>query len=134
MKTGILGFILVLAAGTQSCPVVEYPRHHVMLRVVRVIPDWHGYDISGGGWPSAVSVKESDVLKYFEAAIWEETQSIHLYEFDNEFDPHYGLGSGVTPQQMTKKATVCLCPRITGWTSRKAGYVIRTVVHGLFQS
>ena len=62
-----------------------------MLRVVRVTPDWHGYDISGGGWPSAVPVKESEFLKYFEVAIWEETEAIHLYEFNNNFDPNLGL-------------------------------------------
>ena len=75
--------------------------HNIMLRVVRVTPDWHAYDIPGGGWPSAVPVKESEFLKYFEVAIWEETEAIHLYEFDNDFDPLLGLGSGITPEQMT---------------------------------
>ena len=100
MRTVTLGF-LVLVIGTQSCPALQYPEHHVILRVVHVTPDWHEYDIWAGGWPSAVPVRESTRLKYFEAAIWEETQSIHLYEFDNEFDPHLGLTPGVTPQQMT---------------------------------
>ena len=77
--------------------------HNVILRVVRVTPDWHAYDIYGGGWPAAVPVKESEFLKYFEVAIWEETETIHLYEFDNDFDPHLGLypSSGITPAQMT---------------------------------
>ena len=51
--------------------------HHVMLRVVRVTPDWMPF-ASTDGWTQAVSVKESDVLKYYEAAIWEETPSVHL--------------------------------------------------------
>ena len=75
--------------------------HNIMLRVVRVTPDWHAYDIAGGGWPSAVPVKESEFLKYFEVAIWEETEAIHLYEFDNDFDPLLGLSPGITPEQMT---------------------------------
>ena len=61
--------------------------HNVVLRVVRVTPDWMPY-ASTDGWTAAVVQKESDHLKYFEAAIWEETASIHLYEFDNDFDPH----------------------------------------------
>ena len=74
--------------------------HNVMVRVVRVTPEWHGYVIMGGGWPGAVPIKESDVLKYFEVAIWEETMSIHFYEFDNDFDPD-GNGFRLTPEQMT---------------------------------
>ncbi len=72
------------------------PTHHVILRVVLVTPDWHEYVHNGGGWPSAVSVKESESLKYFEAAIWEETRAIHLYEFDNDFEPFL---NGRTPEQ-----------------------------------
>ena len=61
--------------------------HNVMLRVVRVTPDWMSYASANGGWPAAVRRRESDRLKYFEAAIWEETASVHLYEFDDDFDP-----------------------------------------------
>ena len=28
-------------------------------------------------------------MKYFEAAIWDETASVHLYEFDNDFNPSH---------------------------------------------
>ena len=68
-------------------PMVPVYAHNVMLRVVRVTPDWMSYATVNGGWPAAVDRRESDHLKYFEAAIWEETESVHLYEFDNDFDP-----------------------------------------------
>ena len=60
-------------------------QHNVILRVVHVTTDWMPY-ASWSGWPSAVKTKESASLKYFEAAIWDETASVHLYEFDNDFD------------------------------------------------
>ncbi len=69
--------------------------HNVMLRVVRVTPEWMPY-ASTGGWTQAVSVKESDVLKFYEAAIWEETSSVHLYAFSNSYDAGYGNQAGVT--------------------------------------
>ncbi|MDE0451686.1 MAG: hypothetical protein OXI90_07955 [Gammaproteobacteria bacterium] len=68
-------------------PMVPVYAHNVMLRVVRVTPDWMSYATVNGGWPAAVDRRESDHLKYFEAVIWEETESVHLYEFDNDFDP-----------------------------------------------
>ncbi len=62
---------------------------NVMLRVVRVTEDWMPY-ASTGGWTQAVILKESETLKFYEAAIWEETASVHLYEFPNDYDwiPH----------------------------------------------
>ena len=96
--------------------------HNVILRVVRVTPDWHAYDISGGGWPAAVPDKESESLKYFEVAIWEETEAIHLYEFDNEFDSRLGMREGGTPQQMTAHRESYRIMQVTGlpetWTER----------------
>ena len=50
-------------------------------------------------WPTAVPLKESEILKYYEVAIWDETSSVHLYEFSNEYDPLYGLSFGVTDEQ-----------------------------------
>ena len=67
-------------------------RHNVILRVVRVTTDWMPY-AAWGGWPAATQPKESAALKYFEAAIWDETASVHLYEFDNDFDPHRDAGT-----------------------------------------
>ena len=66
--------------------------HNVTLRVVHVTTDWMPY-ASWGGWPTAVQPKESSALKYFEAAIWDETESVHLYEFDNSFDPQHDAGT-----------------------------------------
>ena len=62
--------------------------HNVILRVVHVTTDWMPY-AGRGGWPAAAAPKESASLKYFEAAIWDETASVHLYEFDNDFNPSH---------------------------------------------
>ena len=74
--------------------------HNVMVRVVVVDPDWHPFEVIGG-WPDAVEIKESDSLKYFEVAIWEDVSAIHFYEFDNEFDAvDFGSGAaGVTAER-----------------------------------
>ena len=62
--------------------------HNVIVRVVVVNPEqWHSFDVRGG-WPAALETRESDSLKYFEVAIWEEIDAVHFYEFDNGFDPH----------------------------------------------
>lgn len=77
----------------------EVPRpttHNVILRAVYVTPEWQSFDDSGG-WSSAVMVRQSENLKYFEAAIWVEERAIHLYEFDNSFDPF--LLNDRTPEQ-----------------------------------
>ena len=66
---------------------------HVMLRVVLVTEDWMPF-ASTDGWTQAVTPKESEALKYYEAAIWEETDSVHLYEFPNDYDPLVGLRIG----------------------------------------
>ena len=73
----------------ERLPVRQY---NVILRVVHVTTDWMPY-ASSGGWPAAVELKESASLKYFEAAIWDETASVHLYEFDNDFDIWHDAGS-----------------------------------------
>jgi hypothetical protein len=56
---------------------------------------------SSGGWASAVKAgyKESESVKYYEVAIWEETASVHLYAFDNEFDPYFESPQLVTDEQ-----------------------------------
>ena len=63
---------------------------NIILRVVKVTEDWMPY-ASTGGWTQAVKSgnKESGSVKYFEVAIWEEVASVHLYAFDNDFDPLY---------------------------------------------
>ena len=127
--------LLLLGAGmvlltTRTEAMAQTPdaehRHNVMLRVVRVTPDWHAYEIPGGGWPSAVPVKESESLKWFEVAIWEETEAIHMYEFDNAFDP-LGLGDGGTPQQMTAHRESYRIKQATGlpeaWTEERSLFI-----------
>ena len=37
-----------------------------------------------------IKLRESEVLKYYEVIIWEETSSVHFYEFPNDFDSWYG--------------------------------------------
>ena len=72
--------------------------HTVIVRVVRVTPDWVRYTDTGG-WPQAATIKESEYLKYFEVAIWEETASIHLYEFPNDYDWSYGYRGNTTDDE-----------------------------------
>ena len=67
-------------------------QHNVILRVVHVTTDWMRL-ADWGGWPAAAEPKESAALKYFEAAIWDETSSVHLYEFDGDFNPHHDAGT-----------------------------------------
>ena len=98
------------ADGGEVVDTSDEHNHNVILRVVRVTPDWHGYT-TRGGWPDAVVVKESEALKYFEVAIWEETKSIHLYEFDNDFDP-YSWSS--TPEQLTAHRESYAIERVPG--------------------
>jgi len=79
-------------AGVTSAEEIDRA-HNVIVRVVVVDPGWHGFEVRGG-WPAAVPVKESESLKYFEVAVWEERGAIHFYEFDNRFDP-FGWDSPV---------------------------------------
>ena len=115
----------ISAAGLQRgvLPSAVSPtfNHNVMVRVVVVTPDWHGYH-TVGGWPTAVSVKESDVLKFFEVAIWEETKSIHFYEFNNDFDSY-----GYAPQQVTSIRETYAIMRFDGlpepWTKARSQFI-----------
>ena len=64
---------------------------HVILRVVLVHDDPYGWRYSSpGGWTEAAVQKESETLRYYEAAIWEETGAVHLYAFPNDYDAFYG--------------------------------------------
>ena len=71
------------------------PQPHIMLRVVLATKDWTPFS-GAGGWVSAVSQRESASLRFYEAAIWEEIDAVHLYAFTNEFDPHFGSGGSAT--------------------------------------
>ena len=37
-----------------------------------------------------IKLRESEVLKYYEVIIWEDSTSVHFYEFPNDFDSRYG--------------------------------------------
>ena len=63
--------------------------HYVILRVVKVNEAWMSYDSVNGGWPAAVRTKETEFLKFYEVAIWEEVNSVHLYAFDDTFNSMY---------------------------------------------
>ena len=75
------------------------PQPHIMLRVVLVTEDWTPF-AGRGGWMSAVSQRESASLKFYEAAIWEEIDAVHLYAFTNDFDPYFGSGDSATPEEI----------------------------------
>ena len=62
--------------------------HNVMLRVGYVERD----RVTFASLVPTLDVKlrESEVLKYYEVSIWEETSSVHFYEFPNNFDSWYG--------------------------------------------
>ncbi len=85
--------------------------HNIIMRVVR---DWTSYHSAYGGWPSAVRIRESEWLKYFEAAIWEETDSVHLYEFDSDFDPLRGGQPGMPPERAVAHREAYRISRATG--------------------
>ena len=62
---------------------------HIMLRVVFVPERWMSFD-DLGGWLYAVPQRESESLRYYEAAIWGQTGTVHLYAFPDEYDPMMG--------------------------------------------
>ena len=79
---------------SQTAPVI----HNVILRVVRVTPSWMPY-ASTGGWTAAVPQKESEILRFYEAAIWEETSAVHFYAFPNDYDDGYGYRGSVSDEE-----------------------------------
>ena len=99
---------------------------NVFLRAVRVTQDWMPF-ASTGGWTAAVPLKESAFLKFYEVAIWEETSSVHLYEFPNDYDPSYGLRTGVTAQQKIAYREQFLIRKYTGmpeaWTDARSEFL-----------
>lgn len=87
-KIFILVLLIILTIGTEQV-TLAYKNHNIMLRVVRVTIEWMPFT-STSGWTRAVPVKESQFLKFYEVALWEETKSIHFYEFPNDYNPEYG--------------------------------------------
>ena len=90
----ILSPLAMAHASSSQEQASETADHNVMLRVVRVTPDWMPFT-SIGGWTQAVPLKESEILRYYEVAIWDETSSVHLYELPNDYDWAWGRGSQV---------------------------------------
>ena len=83
-----------------SAPVSAYSiQAHVFLRVVLVTEDWGPFS-SAGGWTQAAPQKETETLKFYEAAIWEEMDSVHLYAFPNDYDPLYGIFEDVAKEDL----------------------------------
>ena len=83
-----------------SAPAPAYSMQpHVFLRVVLVTEDWVPFT-KLDGWTQAAPQKESATLRFYEAAIWEETDSVHLYAFPNDYDPHYGVFGDVAEDDM----------------------------------
>ncbi len=80
----LIGLILSPLAMAHASETAD---HNVMLRVVRVTPDWMPF-ASASGWTRAVPLRESEILKFYEVAIWDETSSVHLYELPNDYEAH----------------------------------------------
>jgi hypothetical protein len=97
MKTRIL-FVLFIAIfvlcscsggpGPTPDPVPDDPGaiRHIILNACYVTAEWMKFtDNHGGGWLAAIDPKELHGVKFYEAAIWEDTMSIHLYAFPNDY-------------------------------------------------
>ena len=95
----LLGFILSPLAVAHSSPFgseevtpseeqVGQAIHNVMLKVGYVERDRVTF---ASLVPTLdIELRESEFLKYYEVVIWEETSSVHFYEFPNNFDSWYG--------------------------------------------
>jgi len=114
-----------------SCPQKSSSGHHVMLRTVFVTTEWSPFS-STGGWDQGVPLKETENLKYYEAAIWEDTQSVHLYAFPNNYDPGYSLRPGVTGEQSIAYREQFMVSKFTGLPA--AGVARQTALKNAFKS
>ena len=85
------------AAGPAAAPFPQ--QAHVILRVVLVSEDWVPFSLAGG-WTEAAPEKESESLRYYEAAIWEETDSVRLYAFPNDYAPFFGVFGDVPASEV----------------------------------
>ena len=142
MKTQIIRFaILVLislllypmAVGHSSSPPdnsrVALPQsalgnHNVMLRVVRVTPSWMSF-AALSGWDRAVVQKESEDLKFYEAAIWEEVAAVHFYKFPNGY--LQGINRNWNDEQRIAYREQFLISKYTGmpeaWTNERSTFL-----------
>lgn len=58
---------------------------NIMVRVVSVTPDWMTYSSGADAFFSAAPLKESESLKFYDIAIWEDNNSIQLYMVTNDY-------------------------------------------------
>ena len=96
--------------------------HNVMVRVVVVDPDWHSFEVLGG-WPSAVEIRESYSLKYFEVAIWEDVSAIHFYEFDNDFDANDSSGAAAVTAERESYAIQRNAGLPAPWSAERSTFI-----------
>ena len=99
-------------AGSQAARPYTSPPH-IMLRVVRVTEDWMPFS-GQGGWMSAVSQRESETLRFYEAAIWEEIDAVHLYAFTDEFDAYFDREGGAAPAEIIANREKYVIKKVRG--------------------
>jgi len=75
--------------------------HYVIIRAVHVEESWLTFVHNGGGFSQAMPTKENDSVKVYDVAIWEDGDAIHVYDFDNTYQP-YVLDPYGTPESWTE--------------------------------
>ena len=78
--------IISLPEAGKAAPLTK--SHNLMLKVERV--EKERVTFSSFTPTLDISLRESEFLKYYEVIIWEETSSVHFYEFPNDFNSWYG--------------------------------------------
>ena len=91
---------LIIGGSAPAEPQQASENHNVMLRVVRVTPNWMSF--SGIAWARVVMPKEGEFHKYLEAVIWEETSSVHFYAFPD------GIGNPNLEHELTDQEIINL--------------------------
>ncbi|MXW41858.1 MAG: hypothetical protein F4138_01445 [Acidimicrobiia bacterium] len=94
------GGSVVLSHEVRS-PPVTHDQHHVRLHALLVNDDWAPFVHIGDGWERNISFRESPNMKYFEAVVWSDENAVHLYEFDNSFDPAAGHHQNMSAEEFT---------------------------------
>jgi hypothetical protein len=82
--------------------------NHVIMSVVHVTKDWMLFnDISG--WTGAILNKEEQGVKFYEATIWDDGLSVHLYALPNDYNPLYGdLENYSTAKKVEYRESFCI--------------------------
>ena len=121
----LIGLLLYpMAVGHSSSSQTTLRNHNVMLRVVRVTPSWMPF-ASLSGWDRAVVQKESEDLKFYEAAIWEEVAAVHFYAFPNGY--LQGINWNWNDEQRIAYREQFLISKYTGlpeaWTNERSTFL-----------